>query len=190
MQKLWRTRNILWKARENRSLKNWPAKQMRSGQPPDRIVRGISRPAVPPPGSERADGTGPTALTGSATFTSTCCRALIQRINSPQPLWWPAARPAQGARSGGGRNARATHTRSRAFQISPGNSPSRIAGCHRRHRKHRSASVERSNVFVDPLWSRMLRAATEKHCTLVQKLWTVSLPCGRLRKTKRQFPSV
>jgi hypothetical protein len=34
--------------------------------------------------------------------------------------------------------------------ISPGNSPSRIANCHQRHRNHRSASVESSNVFAGP----------------------------------------
>jgi len=34
------------------------------------------------------------------------------------------------------RKARATGTRSRAFPISPGNSPSRIASCHQRHRNH------------------------------------------------------
>jgi hypothetical protein len=33
------------------------------------------------------------------------------------------------------------------YPISPGNSPSRIAGCHQRHRNHRLASVESSNVF-------------------------------------------
>ena len=35
---------------------------------------------------------------------------------------------------------------------------------------------------VNPLCSRLLRAATEKHFALVQKLWTMRLPCGRLRK--------
>jgi hypothetical protein len=34
------------------------------------------------------------------------------------------------------------------YPIAPGNSPSRIAGCHQRHRNHRSASVESSNVFA------------------------------------------
>ncbi len=40
-------------------------------------------------------------------------------------------------------------TRAR-FRISPGNSPSRIAGCHQRHRKHRSASFEICHVFAEP----------------------------------------
>src|SRR5271163_1111452 len=48
----------------------------------------------------------------------------------------------QGASCRGGRNARATGSRSRAFPISPSNSPSRIASCHRRHRNHHPASFE------------------------------------------------
>jgi len=40
-------------------------------------------------------------------------------------------------------------TRAR-FRISPGNSPSRIASCHRRHRNHRSASFEICHVFAEP----------------------------------------
>jgi hypothetical protein len=66
----------------------------------------------------------------------------IRRIASLQPLRWPAAQPAQRASCRGGRNARATGSRSRAFPISPGNSPSRIASCHRRHRNHHPASFE------------------------------------------------
>jgi hypothetical protein len=110
----------------------------------------ISQPAFPP-----LRGGEPTVLVRqrpqvSATFTSTRCRKMILRITPLQPLWWPAAQPAHRAGSGGGRNARATVTHSRAFRMSPGNSPSRIASCHRRHRNHRSASVESSNVFAEP----------------------------------------
>ncbi len=35
---------------------------------------------------------------------------------------------------------------------------------------------------VNPLCGRLLLAATEKHFALVQKLWRMTLPCGRLRK--------
>ncbi len=66
---------------------------------------------------------------------------MIRRIASLQPLRWPAAQPAQGASCRGGRNARATGMRSRAFPISPSNSPSRIASCHRRHRKSSSGKL-------------------------------------------------
>jgi len=40
---------------------------------------------------------------------------------------------------------------------------------------------------LNPLWYGMLRVATEKHFLLVQKLWTIVLPCGSLRKTKSEF---
>ena len=46
----------------------------------------------------RADGTGPTALTSECHFYRYGCRALIQRIISLQPLWWPAAQPAPKSR--------------------------------------------------------------------------------------------
>lgn len=86
----------------------------------------------------------------SATFTGTVCTRAVRRIARLQFLRRPAAQPAHRASLGGGRNARATGSRSRAFPISPGNSPSRIAGCHRRHRKHRSARFESCHVFAEP----------------------------------------
>jgi hypothetical protein len=36
---------------------------------------------------------------------------------------------------------------------------------------------------VNPLSFKSSRPATEKHCTLVNKLWTIVVPCGKLRKT-------
>jgi hypothetical protein len=42
---------------------------------------------------------------------------------------------------------------------------------------------------LNPLSGRMLRPATEKHSPLVQKLWTMSLPCGSLRKTAQESRS-
>jgi hypothetical protein len=61
-----------------------------------------------------------------------------------------ASGPTRSKSGGGGRNARATGTHSRArFRMSPGNSPSRIASCHRRHRNHRSASRKSSHVFAE-----------------------------------------
>jgi len=63
-------------------------------------------------------------------------------ITPPQPLRWPAALPAHGAgRGGGGRNARATSSHSRAFlEVSPGNSLSRITGCRWLCRNHPAKS--------------------------------------------------
>ena len=61
-----------------------------------------------------------------------CPNPLIERIRKK------AAMPGQSAR-----------TRAH-YPIPPGNSPSRIASCHQRHRNHRSTSVESSNVFAGP----------------------------------------
>jgi hypothetical protein len=57
-------------------------------------------------------------------------------------------------------------TRAR-FRISPGNSPSRIAGCHQRHRKHRLASFEICHVFAEPTLSQNVaprNTKTLRHC--------------------------
>ena len=35
---------------------------------------------------------------------------------------------------------------------------------------------------LNPLWSRMSRSATQKRFAVVQKLWTMKLACGSLRK--------
>ncbi len=147
----------------------------------------ISRPAFPPLGaasrrywSDSARDEPPHLPALAAEHDS---ENMIRRIASLQPLRWPAAQPAQGADRRGGRNARATGMRSRAFPISPSNSPSRIASCHRRHRNHHPASFEISTFALHSLSVRMFGPATEKHFPLVQKLWTIGLPCGRLRKT-------
>jgi hypothetical protein len=39
---------------------------------------------------------------------------------------------------------------------------------------------------LNPLSGRMLRPATGKRFPVVQKLWTISLPCGSLRKTAQE----
>jgi hypothetical protein len=76
-------------------------------------------------------------------------------------------------------------TRAR-FPISPGNSPSRIAGCHQRHRKHRWQVLRFATFSLNPLSARMSRPATQKPFAIVQKLWTVRLPCGKLRKSAQE----
>jgi hypothetical protein len=133
---------MLWKPQENRSTKEiqqrfkkdsfylWVirAKSARGkkilavctknkcgdGQPPSPHRSWISRPAIPPLG-RRADGTGPTALTSECHFYQYSCRArfgesfLCNLCGGQQP------NPLRRAGSGGGRNARATGTHSRAF---------------------------------------------------------------------------
>jgi hypothetical protein len=77
----------------------------------------------------RDDGTGPTALTRSATFTKYWLRSRDSENRVPATLCdAPVDQPAHRAGTGGGRNAWATSTRSRAFSDCPlANSPSRIA---------------------------------------------------------------
>ena len=43
---------------------------------------------------------------------------------------------------------------------------------------------------LNPLWGRMLRPAIEKRLGFVQKLWTMRLPCGRLRKSAEEFATL
>lgn len=45
---------------------------------------------------------------------------------------------------------------------------------------------ERSR-FADSLSFRSSRRAIQKPCSIVQKLWTTAVPCGRPRKTKIEF---
>lgn len=87
---------------------------------------------------------------------------------------------------GGGRNARATSTRLRAFPecppaIHPRESPA-AAG---------SAAIirqaqENSTFLLNPLCARLLRLATGNSPTLVQKLWTMRIPCGKPRKSQNK----
>ena len=44
--------------------------------------------------------------------------------------------------------------------------------------------LRNSHVSLNPLLSRLLRPAIQKTSAVVQKLWTMRLPCGRPRKTK------
>jgi len=41
---------------------------------------------------------------------------------------------------------------------------------------------------VHPLCRTPLRLATQKRCRIVQKLWTLFLPCGTLRKNGNRAP--
>lgn len=68
------------------------------------------------------------------------------------------------------------------FRKSPGNSPSRIAGCRWLSRNH-SAGSGMPTFSLNPLSARLLRSAIQKTCLLVQKLWRMRLPCGSPRKT-------
>src|SRR5579863_6577995 len=86
---------------------------------------------------------------------------------------------------GGGRNARATSTRSHAFPecppaIHPRESPAAAgpAAIIRQAQKTLTFSLQSLSITTPFL-------ATEKKPLLVQKLWTKTLPCGNPRKTRR-----
>ena len=73
------------------------------------------------------------------------------------------------------------------FQFSPGNSPSRIASLPPASPTFIIRQAETIATYsLNPLWSRMLRPAIEKHSALVNKLWTIGLACGSLRKNPHE----
>ena len=47
-----------------------------------------------------------------------------------------------------------------------------------------SGKLRNAHVSLNPLSATLLRPATQKTFPLVQKLWTMRLPCGSRRKTK------
>lgn len=76
----------------------------------------------------------------------------------------------------------------RARSGSPGNSPSRIAGLPPASPQSSFGQPSQGPTFsVNSLCGRLLHLATEKLLAIVQKLWTMELPCGSLRKTKNKF---
>lgn len=110
---------------------------------------------------------------------------MIPKIAALQTLLWPAAQPAPGAGCKGGRNARVTATRSRALFDFP---PRQFTLENCQSATGVTAIIVRQAVRIatyslHPLSGRMLRPAIKKHFPLVQKLWTMRLPCGRLRKS-------
>lgn len=91
----------------------------------------------------------------------------------------------QRARGGGGRNARATSSRSRASGMSPGGSLKNRRSSLAQPRSF--SKLRNAHVFrCAQLSGRFLPLAIEKNPTLVQKLWRMRLPCGRARKTKNK----
>ena len=127
-------------------------KQMRPGQPPDRIVRGSLNLAFPPLGAARRLVPVRQRSPWSATFTSTGCRSVIRRITALQPLRWPADQPAQRSRKWRRPQCPGQPARTRArIRIPPGNSPSRIASCHQRHRNHRLANLRVRTCSLETL---------------------------------------
>jgi hypothetical protein len=108
------------------------------------------------------------------------------KIAKPQSRGGQRPIPLTERDGGGGRNARATSTRSRAFQ----NVPRQFTL--ENHRlplalpQYHPASTGKLTFAMNPLWDSLSRAATGNTHRLVQKLWTTILPCGKARKTKNK----
>jgi hypothetical protein len=84
---------------------------------------------------------------------------------------------------GGGRNAWASSSRLRAFP----NVPRRFTlANHRRHwlSPQSFGELRNAHVSMNLLSATMLLPAIQKPASLVQKLWTMCLPCGSPRKSK------
>src|SRR5262249_48012216 len=86
---------------------------------------------------------------------------------------------------GGSRNARATSAPSRFWNV-----PRQFTLENRRAAASSAANIrqlqETRTFWMNPLLTRLSRLATAKHLPLVQKLWTLLLPCGKSRKTKKE----
>jgi hypothetical protein len=131
------------------------------------------------------------SLTGarSATFTSTGRGFAIPKNHFSSTRHWPAAHPAPRARSRGGRNARATiHALARVFDCPPAIHPRESPAATGVAAFVIQQARKLLTYALNSLCGTMLRTAIENHFALVQKLWTMTLPCGKLRKSAKQSP--
>jgi len=120
----------------------------------------------------------------SATFTSTGRRSAIPKNHFSTTRRWPAAHPAQKSKKLRRPQCPGNHSRTRVrFRFSPGDSPSRIASCHRRRRIVIQRVRKLLTYALKSLCGTISRAATENYLSPVNKLWTMRLSCGALRKT-------
>jgi hypothetical protein len=152
------------------------------GQPP-RAASFVDLSACLPPLCSSGTKVPVRKRSGSATFTGTAADRRLTRSRFFRGLRRLAAQPAQRAGCRGGRNARATGTRSRAFPNFPWQFTLRELPA----ATSVTAIIVRQDLkgltfSMNPLCGTMLRPATEKHFALVQKLWTMRLACGSLRK--------
>jgi hypothetical protein len=118
----------------------------------------------------------------SATFTSTGCRAAILRITSPPPLRWPAANPLQEREvEEAAMPGQPVRTRAR-FRMSLAIHPQELPAATSVTAIVVRQALRNPTFSLHPLCGRMSRPAIENRSPLVQKLWTIVLPCGNLRK--------
>jgi hypothetical protein len=154
------------------------------GQPPEPHRSWISRLAFSPPGAARRCYWSDSAheerhiyqywLRSADSRNRTCATSAVL---SQQPNPFTEREVEEAAMPGQPARARAR------FRMSLAIHPRELPVCHWRHRNHRSTSLRVLTYSLNSLWVRKSRTATEKHFALVQKLWTMRLPCGRLRKS-------
>ena len=160
-----------------------PKKQMRPGQPPDRIRTWIPAPTSSPLGG------GMTALARqrsrrSAAFAKTSREFVILRSRtcsfngasgpmscSEKQVGEEAATPRQPVAL-----ARVFWSVPRQFTLENRRLPLALPQSFGKLRNY--------HVSLNPLSASLLRLATQKSSAIVQKLWTMRLPCGSQRKTK------
>ena len=149
--------------------------------------------ACPITAKQRNDRFSPTALEEmpSAAFAEASCRFVIFRSRPINRRSGQRSCPAPKSKiGGGGRNARATSSRLRTFSGFPtGNSPSRITGCRWLCRNHSASSGNFTFRWIHSQ-PETLHLATQKLRHLVKKLWRMTLPCGRMRKTEKYSSSL
>jgi hypothetical protein len=155
------------------------------GQPPEPHRSWISPLAFSPLGTARRRYRSNSAHQ-ECHFYQYQLQNVIRRITAPQPLRWPPAQPVQRAGEEAAMPGQPARARAR-FRMSPGNSPSRIASLPPASPQSSFNKTESSHVVADSAWGRMPRTATKKHFALVQKLWRMRVPCGRLRKSENQI---
>ena len=157
------------------------------GQPPEPHRSWISRLAFPPLGAARR-----WYWSDSARKECHFYQYWLQKRDSENHFSATPAAADCPARSradcGGGRNARATGTRSRAFpnfpwQFTLENCQSATGVTAIIHWQ----DLRIATYSLNPLCYGMLRRATEKHFPLVRNLWTARFPCGKLRKSAEEI---
>jgi len=171
------------------------SKQMRPGQPPDRIVRGFlllpchrlatkwslqsgNAPALSSEKASLGQNELPTrhlAMTTVQPLRRPAALSLAPCLRSEElsneQVWEEAATPGQPVAL-----ARVFWMIPRQFTLENRRLPLALPQSSGKHRN--------SHVSLNPLSATSLRLATEKTSLLVQKLWTMCLPCGSPRKTK------
>ena len=135
----------------------------------------------------RNDRLSPSAPRRSAAFAKARCGPMITRSQTRNRCGGQQSAPVRRTGVGGGRNARATRVRLHALpeyppEIHPRESPA-AAGSAAIIQQDRECPRFRCAI----LSARYSSPASRKRLPLVQKLWTMGLPCGRTWKNQPEL---